>query len=76
MLEEAVNLDYIVTSNENQAFILEANLIYIHKPKYNIMLKDTRVYPYILVTEERYPRIKYVRVKRKKRKIFRTIFRC
>ena len=67
MLEEAVNLDYIVTSNENQAFILEANLIYIHKPKYNIMLKDTRVYPYILVTEERYPRIKYVRVKKEEK---------
>lgn len=67
MLEEAVNLDYIVTSNENQAFILEANLIYVHKPKYNIMLKDTRVYPYILVTEEKFPKIKYVRVKKEEK---------
>jgi excinuclease ABC subunit C len=67
MLEKATNLDYIITSNENQAFILEANLIYTHKPKYNIMLKDTRVYPYILVTDEQFPKIKYVRTKKEEK---------
>ncbi|PNR96290.1 excinuclease ABC subunit UvrC [Petrotoga sp. 9PWA.NaAc.5.4] len=67
LLEEATNLDYIVTSNESQAFILEANFIYTHKPKYNIMLKDTRVYPYILVTDEKYPKIKYVRTKKEEK---------
>lgn len=67
MIQNAENLDYIVTSNENQAFILEANLIYTHKPKYNILLKDTRTYPYILVSDEKYPKIKYIRTKKEEK---------
>lgn len=50
--------EYIVTDSELEALILECNLIKKHKPKYNILLKDDKQYPYIKVTvNENYPRI-------------------
>ena len=64
IIKNSEYLDYLLASSEDEAFILEANMIYTHKPKYNIMLKDTRVYPYILITDEKYPTIKYVRTKK------------
>ena len=64
IVEEAEFLDYIVVRTENESLILEANLIFTHKPKYNILLKDTRVYPYIAITKEDYPQIKLVRTKK------------
>lgn len=63
IVTESENLDYIITSNEEEALILEANLIYSYKPKYNFMLKDTKIYPYILITKEKYPSIRYNRNK-------------
>jgi excinuclease ABC subunit C len=63
IVKSAEYIDYIVTSSEDEAFILEANLIFTHKPKYNLLLKDSRVFPYIVITEEKYPTIKYVRNK-------------
>ncbi|MBN1971777.1 MAG: excinuclease ABC subunit C [Candidatus Delongbacteria bacterium] len=51
------NLEYIITDNELEALVLEANLIKKHKPKYNIDLKDDKSYPYLAVTKELYPRL-------------------
>ncbi len=61
IVQEASELDFIVVSNEKEALLLEANLIFEHKPKYNVMLKDTEFYPYIEITNEVYPTIKIVR---------------
>ncbi|MCL2225409.1 MAG: excinuclease ABC subunit UvrC [Defluviitaleaceae bacterium] len=49
--------EYVVTDTENEAYILENNLIKLHRPKYNIRLKDDKAYPYIKITRERLPRI-------------------
>lgn len=50
-------VDYVVTSNEVEALILEGNLIKKNRPKYNVDLKDDKSYPFIAVTNEKYPRI-------------------
>ncbi|MCL2404006.1 MAG: excinuclease ABC subunit UvrC [Defluviitaleaceae bacterium] len=53
-------IDYVVTDNEIEAFVLENNLIKQHQPKYNIRLKDDKAYPYIKITiNERLPRVMY-----------------
>ncbi|GAB6188978.1 excinuclease ABC subunit UvrC [Marinitoga arctica] len=64
IVEEAEFLDYIVVRTEDESLILESNLIFTHKPKYNILLKDARVYPYIAITKEDFPQIKLVRTKK------------
>lgn len=56
-------LEYIITDTEVEAFILEDQLIKKYKPKYNILLKDDKKYPYFLITEEDFPRILVVRKK-------------
>ena len=69
LVEEIDNFDYIVTSSELESLILEITLIKKYNPKYNILLKDDKSYPYIELTNEKYPRLKVVRnVKRKKNK--------
>ena len=55
------DFEYIITSSETEALILEMNLIKKHSPKYNIMLMDDKTYPYICVTDEDYPRLIYTR---------------
>lgn len=57
------HFDYIVTDSEYEALILECSLIKQYLPKYNILLKDDKGYPYIEVTNEAYPRIKAVKQK-------------
>ena len=54
-------LEYIITNSEVEALILESHLIKKHKPKYNILLKDDKKYPYFLITDEDFPRIQIVR---------------
>lgn len=56
-------LEYIITNTEVEALILESHLIKKHKPKYNILLKDDKKYPYFLVTDEDFPRISIIRKK-------------
>jgi len=51
------SLEYIITDSEKEALILEANLIKKHKPKYNIRLKDDKRYPYVKITDEKFPRL-------------------
>jgi len=53
------HFEYLVTGSEHEAFILENNLIKLHRPKYNIRLKDDKAYPYIKITQECLPRIQY-----------------
>jgi len=56
------HFSYTVTDNEIEAFILENSLIKLHRPKYNIRLKDDKAYPYIRITvHERLPRIHFAR---------------
>ena len=54
-------IDFIVTQNPNEALVLERELIRKHKPKYNSRLKDDKSYPFISLTNEKYPRILYTR---------------
>lgn len=62
MVERIADLEYIITDSELEALILECNLIKKHRPKYNIMLKDDKHYPYIKITvNEDYPRLLTVR---------------
>jgi excinuclease ABC subunit C len=62
MTREIRDFSYIVTGNELEAWILEANLIKQHKPKFNIVLRDDKNYPYIKVTvTEEWPRVEVVR---------------
>ncbi len=61
LVSEIVNFKYIVTNNERESLILERNLIKEHMPRYNIMLKDDKQYPYIVITNEQHPRILKVR---------------
>ena len=58
MIRNIHDFEYIIVDNEVEALILEANLIKKHKPKYNILLRDDKQYPYIKVTvNEKYPRV-------------------
>lgn len=62
MVERITDLEYIITDSELEALILECNLIKKHRPKYNVMLKDDKQYPYIKITvNEDYPRLLTVR---------------
>ncbi len=61
MVNNVEHIDYIVTNSEPEALNLECSLIKKHKPKYNILLKDDKTYPYIKVTSETFPRIEIVR---------------
>ena len=61
------DFEYIVTNTETESFILEINLIKKHNPKYNILLKDDKTYPYIVLTNEKYPSLKIVRSKKRKK---------
>ena len=57
LVSEIVDFEFIVTESSIEALLLEINLIKENKPKYNIMLKDDKSYPFIKITNERYPRL-------------------
>ncbi len=69
LVDEIDDFEYIVTSSELESLILEITLIKKYDPKYNILLRDDKSYPYIELTNDKYPMVKVVRnVKRKKNK--------
>ena len=69
LVNDIADFDYIVVSSETESLILEISLIKKHDPKYNILLRDDKSYPYIELTEEKVPRLLIVRnVHRKKKK--------
>ena len=71
LVMEIVDFEYIVTNTEVEALILELNLIKKYDPKYNIMLKDDKSYPYLKITNERHPRLLITRkIKKDKGKYF------
>ncbi|MFJ8255843.1 excinuclease ABC subunit UvrC [Peribacillus asahii] len=71
LVNEIEDFEYIVTSTNIEALILELNLIKQHDPKYNIMLKDDKTYPFIKLTAEKHPRLLITRkVKKDKGKYF------
>ncbi len=61
MVPQIEKIEFIITNTETEALILESHLIKKFKPKYNVLLKDDKKYPYFLITNEEYPRIVIVR---------------
>ena len=57
MLSQTEKLEITTTTNESEALLLEANLIKKHKPKFNILLKDDKSFPYIFISKHNFPRI-------------------
>lgn len=77
LVTEIEDFEYIVTSSNLEALILEMNLIKKHDPKYNVMLKDDKTYPFIKLTHERHPRLIVTRnVKKTKGAISDPIRMC
>ncbi|WP_079708322.1 excinuclease ABC subunit UvrC [Paraliobacillus ryukyuensis] len=71
LVQEIVDFEYIVTSSEIEALILEMNLIKKYDPKYNVLLKDDKSYPYLKITNERHPQLLITRkVKKDKGRYF------
>ncbi len=66
LVENIKDINFIVTRNENEAVLLECNLIKKHRPRYNILLRDDKSYPYIYISDHEYPRIDIYRGARKK----------
>jgi excinuclease ABC subunit C len=65
LIAEARDIDYILVDNEKEALALENNLIKQYKPRYNVLLRDDKTYPYIKLTNEPYPRVYVTRRLRK-----------
>ncbi len=61
LVSEIVDFEYIVTESNIEALLLEINLIKKNAPKYNIMLKDDKTYPFLKITNEKYPRLMITR---------------
>ena len=65
LLSEAQDIDYILVDNEKEALALENNLIKQYKPRFNVLLRDDKTYPYVKLTKEAYPRVYVTRRLRK-----------
>ena len=65
MVPQIVKIEFIITNSEIEALILESHLIKKFKPKYNVLLKDDKKFPYFLITKEDYPRILVTRKRNK-----------
>ncbi len=61
MVDHVDHFEYILVENEVEALVLESNFIKEHTPKYNILLRDDKQYPYIRITKEKFPRLQKVR---------------
>jgi excinuclease ABC subunit C len=65
LISQAEDIDYILVDNEKESLALENNLIKQYKPRYNVLLRDDKTYPYIKLTNERFPRVYVTRRLRK-----------
>ncbi|MCX8033494.1 MAG: excinuclease ABC subunit UvrC [Thermoleophilia bacterium] len=71
MVQRASAVEWVVTANETEAFLLEHNLIKQHRPPFNIRLRDDKSYPYIVVTlEDEYPRVMFTRQPHRKGNLY------
>ncbi|WP_242966720.1 excinuclease ABC subunit UvrC [Desulfosporosinus sp. FKA] len=61
LVSHIIDFEYILTDSEVEALVLECNLIKKYNPKYNILLRDDKTYPYLMITHERHPRIMVTR---------------
>lgn len=72
LMAQVEEIQVTIAANENEALLLEANIIKEHRPRYNVLMRDDKSYPYLfLSTEEKFPRLDYHRgTKRKKGRYF------
>lgn len=72
LMSQVDHIECIITANENEALLLECNIIKEHRPRYNVLMRDDKSYPYLfLSTEDQFPRLDYYRgIKRKKGRYF------
>ena len=71
MIKETKTIDFIISESEHDALLLENNLIKENKPKYNILLRDDKTFPYIAISKDRFPKIYSTRkINHKKEEIF------
>ena len=71
MIDEVADFELIITKNEAEALILESQLVKAHQPRYNVLLKDDKSYPYIAITGEPHPRLILTRQPQKR---YRALF--
>ena len=64
LVKNIQSVDWLVVRDEVEAILTESNLIKEHRPKYNILLKDDKSFPYIQITKEPYPQVILVRLKK------------
>ncbi|MDH5462893.1 MAG: excinuclease ABC subunit UvrC [Nitrosopumilus sp.] len=57
LVENIANIEFVLTDNESEAFLLESNMIKKHRPRFNIELKDQQRYTYLRITDEKFPRL-------------------
>lgn len=71
MISQVADIDHIITNTEKEALILEGTLIKRHRPRYNVILKDDKNYPYLKLTvSEQFPRLSLVRKVKKDRSLY------
>jgi len=70
IINEADSVEFIQTATEKEALILEANMVFKQKPKYNVQLKGTEVYPYVSISKGPFPYVEIVRRKRDGKEIY------
>lgn len=65
LVSKVRDLEFIVVDSEVEALVLECNLIKVHRPPFNVRLRDDKSYPYITITKEKFPRVMFTRRPRK-----------
>ncbi|MBC8311092.1 MAG: excinuclease ABC subunit C [Candidatus Marinimicrobia bacterium] len=63
MVKHIAHIDWLVVRDEVDALLTEANMIKAHRPRYNVLLKDDKTFPYVRITNEPYPRVEIIRAK-------------